>query len=595
MLSSTTPSSSQTNLSFYPLITATKTTANRLSLIVSYALQKTEENSSIDPLRLSQVPSNSSLNHLISQKPALSLIQDCPPETDPHKIHTIYDQECRVVDFFSNDKSVDFALNYEGNKLTITNKVNGEKHIQVTDELGRLLEETFPSGLTMRYEYVNNALSRIILPDQSEVHYKVVENHITEVTRYSSDLVPVYNHKYHFISDYHVNQTLISDLGTSTYSYDQELGQLLITSPSLCQSYEVDNSQNILSKKVNDKTTKYNYSNNELLCDQLIESKEIKLSYDKYGRIDTKETSTDIFNYSYNALNQLTKVETSDKTIEYNYDIMGRRTSKSVIQNGEIKHEYYTFFNTNEIGIYDENKTPKHIRVLGAYENPDMALAIAIESHGKTYAPIYDRMFNITQLIDTESNQSVFYDIDPFGENLTKINPLNPWVFATKSLDVDTGLVNFGYRQYDPSIKQWTTKDPIENADPDKTYVYCNNDPVKYTDPDGRWGFALSLVIPIGRGAIAGLVAGGPVGLIAGAIAGAAVGTGIGLAANAMYKKRDIKQYEDAVKDVEKKLGRKLKENEWDLFHDHITGQGYDYHDIVEEGFHLFDDRYRNN
>jgi hypothetical protein len=53
------------------------------------------------------------------------------------------------------------------------------------------------------------------------------------------------------------------------------------------------------------------------------------------------------------------------------------------------------------------------------------------------------------------------------------------------------------------------------------------------------------------------------------------------------------KQYKDAAKEVEKKLGRKLTGEELDRFHDLVTGQGYGYDEMVDEGFHLFDDRYK--
>ena len=47
-------------------------------------------------------------------------------------------------------------------------------------------------------------------------------------------------------------------------------------------------------------------------------------------------------------------------------------------------------------------------------------------------------------------------------------------------------------------------------------------------------------------------------------------------------------QAEDAKKAIEKLLGRKLNPREHDTFHDHVTGQGYGYHEMVEEGYWLF-------
>jgi RHS repeat-associated protein len=52
--------------------------------------------------------------------------------------------------------------------------------------------------------------------------------------------------------------------------------------------------------------------------------------------------------------------------------------------------------------------------------------------------------------------------------------------------DIDTGLVLFGFRDYDPDVGRWTAKDPIlfHGADTD-LYSYCLNDPINRID---SWG-----------------------------------------------------------------------------------------------------------
>jgi hypothetical protein len=48
------------------------------------------------------------------------------------------------------------------------------------------------------------------------------------------------------------------------------------------------------------------------------------------------------------------------------------------------------------------------------------------------------------------------------------------------------------------------------------------------------------------------------------------------------------KQFADAVREIEKRIGRKLSKNEIRRLHDAISGQDYDFHDIVEEGIGMF-------
>ena len=61
-----------------------------------------------------------------------------------------------------------------------------------------------------------------------------------------------------------------------------------------------------------------------------------------------------------------------------------------------------------------------------------------------------------------------------------------PFGFAGGLYDRDTGLVRFGYRDYDPVTGKWTAKDPIGFDGGDTIlYGYVLNDPVNLVDPNG--------------------------------------------------------------------------------------------------------------
>jgi RHS repeat-associated protein len=64
-----------------------------------------------------------------------------------------------------------------------------------------------------------------------------------------------------------------------------------------------------------------------------------------------------------------------------------------------------------------------------------------------------------------------------------------PFGFAGGLYDVDTGLVRFGARDYDPMVGRWISKDPIRfDGGQANIYVYVNSDPVNWSDPAGLWG-----------------------------------------------------------------------------------------------------------
>lgn len=82
-----------------------------------------------------------------------------------------------------------------------------------------------------------------------------------------------------------------------------------------------------------------------------------------------------------------------------------------------------------------------------------------------------------------------------------------PIGFAGGLADPDTGLVRFGWRDYDPSVGRFTAPDPLGDTGGDHDlYDYCVDDPVSMNDPVGLFPPALLF---LGYKALALLIAGG--------------------------------------------------------------------------------------
>ena len=76
------------------------------------------------------------------------------------------------------------------------------------------------------------------------------------------------------------------------------------------------------------------------------------------------------------------------------------------------------------------------------------------------------------------------YNYDAFGASTNvKHDPTNKKQFTGKENDEDSGLQYFIARYYDPTIGRFLSKDPVPNGN---LYVYCDNNPINKTDPDGR-------------------------------------------------------------------------------------------------------------
>lgn len=107
-----------------------------------------------------------------------------------------------------------------------------------------------------------------------------------------------------------------------------------------------------------------------------------------------------------------------------------------------------------------------------------------------------------------------------FGNIISDSNPnfAVPFGFAGGLHDRLTGLVRFGYRDYDPETGRWTAKDPIGFAGGDTDlYGYCLNDPVNFVDPSGLlWNQTVQIFSSLGTVVLGATIA-------AAGMAGAAV------------------------------------------------------------------------
>ena len=57
-----------------------------------------------------------------------------------------------------------------------------------------------------------------------------------------------------------------------------------------------------------------------------------------------------------------------------------------------------------------------------------------------------------------------------------------------EGINLDPGLTDYGARYYAPTLGRWTTPDPLADKYYSiSPYAFCNNNPVNFVDPDGRF------------------------------------------------------------------------------------------------------------
>ena len=119
------------------------------------------------------------------------------------------------------------------------------------------------------------------------------------------------------------------------------------------------------------------------------------------------------------------------------------------------------------------------------FEYADGRMPTALTKSGAMYYLAYDQVGSLRAVADGSGNvvKEILYD--SFGNIISDSDPTFevPFGFAGGLHDRDTGLVRFGYRDYDPNIGRWTAKDPIFFAGGDTDlYGYVLNNPVNLFD-----------------------------------------------------------------------------------------------------------------
>ena len=99
--------------------------------------------------------------------------------------------------------------------------------------------------------------------------------------------------------------------------------------------------------------------------------------------------------------------------------------------------------------------------------------------------PLHDGSGNIVGLAGADGTLLAEYWYGPFGELIEAKGPKaasNPYRWAGKYHDAETGLVYFGLRYYDPATGQWLSREPLGEGESLNLYAYCHNDPINRVD-----------------------------------------------------------------------------------------------------------------
>lgn len=194
--------------------------------------------------------------------------------------------------------------------------------------------------------------------------------------------------------------------------------------------------------------------------DHLLTAGSATYQYDLDGFLTTRTDGAAVTTYSYSSRGELLQVDLPDgRVISYDHDPMGRRIAKRI--DGAIVEKYLWQGLTKLLAVYDGSDN-----LIQRFEYADGRMPVTMTQGGSTYFLACDQVGTLKVVTDASGNVVKRIDYDTFGNILSDSNSSLTVLFgfAGGLHDRDTGLVRFGFRDYDPDTGRWTAKDPIAFA-----------------------------------------------------------------------------------------------------------------------------------
>jgi RHS repeat-associated protein len=174
--------------------------------------------------------------------------------------------------------------------------------------------------------------------------------------------------------------------------------------------------------------------------------------------------------YTWDVRGRLVKLTRTGLTVDLTYDPFGNRASKKV--NGTL-----TKFLLDGEDVVSEVTGATTVNTLQG-PTADQPLA----RNGRYFSA--NELGSTTMLTDGAGSIVQSYSYSPFGKVTASTGESNPFQYAGREND-GTGLYYNRRRYYVPEWGRFLSEDPLGLEGGLNRYVYANNDPINWTDPDG--------------------------------------------------------------------------------------------------------------
>jgi RHS repeat-associated protein len=289
-----------------------------------------------------------------------------------------------------------------------------------------------------------------------------------------------------------IGKTETAGGATHTYAYAYDLnGQLIEVQRDsvVSERYTYDLNGNRTSRQLGAGTLEASNYDSQ---DRLSQRGGVTYQFNADGFLTQRGADT----FQYNARGRLLGATVGAQPITYAYDGLGRRVSRT---DGSGTYRY--LYGDPASHLITAARAPSGVLTAFFY-NPAGQL-IALDRAGARYYVATDQVGSPRVVSSSTGTVVKNVEYDSFGNVTFDSAPAFdlPIGYAGGLADTASGLVHFGFRDYDPVAGRWTARDPaLFGAGQGNLYVYTRNSPVDHRDPSGLFCVSVTAYEGVGGG-----------------------------------------------------------------------------------------------
>lgn len=445
----------------------------------------------------------------------------------------------RTVDETGKQTQIIYDIN--GNIIKYINPDGTQKNTRY-DVMGRVLEETIGTSST-KYNYDNyGRVKNIDFTEEagksSVKKYEYGYDDLGRVIRASNSKNEFMEYTYDEVGNLTRQKDYFGVVTDYVYNVYNNLESITTNGRSIKYTYHADNMLKDIIYPNGIKTEfKYDGLNKiENINYKLKKGNEtIDYAYDSFGNINLIRDKNGRKNYKYDNLNRLIGVENVDSGDSQNltYDVRSNIISESGHQEIEkiFKLGKNDWDDLGRLKAFTSNKGEKTTYTYGPsglreskknsitdveyyYDNLSRLTNEIVDGKkisvvygafplmriidGSYYFYILNGHGDIIGLSDENGSFQNTYQYDEWGKILKSEEKVhNDLKYAGQIYDEESGNYYLKSRYYNPEIRRFISKDgykgTIESPTSQNEYIYCVNNPLNYTDPNGNFAWALLL------------------------------------------------------------------------------------------------------